>query len=292
MIRSTLLAPITLAAALAVTPLAAQQPVPQSQMTYADIVDLADKSPLVLRAKIRDQATVEPERSPGLAPGHVRLYVEAETTALIAGNVPVGESLRYLVDLPLDAKGKAPKLKKQDVVLFARTVPGRPAEMQLVEADPQFVGPLGGPDGFMLQASSPAVGAGARVDDLPATDYFGNALPASGPLDVGAHQVSIGTSTGDDPGERAGGMRAYPNPARGEVTLAFDQARAGTATVSVVDLLGRRVWTERRTLAAGPAEVRLALGALALPAGAYVLRVDRDGAAPLVQRIAVMGEGR
>ena len=138
MIRSTILAPIMLAAALAATPLAAQEPVAQTQLTYADIVDLADKSPLVLRAKIRDQATVEPERSPGLAPGHVRLYVEAETTALIAGNVPVGESLRYLVDLPLDAKGKAPKLKKQDVVLFARTVPGRPAEIQLVEANAQF----------------------------------------------------------------------------------------------------------------------------------------------------------
>lgn len=138
MIRSTLFAPIALAAALAVTPLAAQEPAPQTQLTYADIVDLADKSPLVLRAKIRDQATVEPERSPGLAPGHVRLYIEAETTALIAGNVPVGESLRYLVDLPLDEKGKAPKLKKQDVVLFARTVPGRPAEIQLVEADAQF----------------------------------------------------------------------------------------------------------------------------------------------------------
>ena len=138
MIRSTLFAPIALAAALAVTPLAAQEPVAQTQMTYADIVDLADKSPLVLRARIRDQATLEPERSPGLAPGHVRLYIEAETTALIAGNVPVGESLRYLVDLPLDEKGKAPKLKKQDVVLFARTVPGRPAEIQLVEADAQF----------------------------------------------------------------------------------------------------------------------------------------------------------
>ncbi|WP_435200121.1 hypothetical protein [Qipengyuania sp. 902] len=138
MIRSTLFTPIALAAALAVTPLAAQEPAPQTQLTYADIVDLADKSPLVLRAKIRDQATVEPERSPGLAPGHVRLYIEAETTALIAGNVPVGESLRYLVDLPLDEKGKAPKLKKQDVVLFARTVPGRPAEIQLVEADAQF----------------------------------------------------------------------------------------------------------------------------------------------------------
>ena len=161
-----------------------------------------------------------------------------------------------------------------------------------IEADPLFVGPFGAPDGFMLQASSPAVGAGVMIDDLPATDYFGNALPASGPLDIGAHQVSLGTAIGDRPGESAGGMRAYPNPARGAVTLAFEQDRAGAATVTVVDMLGREVWAERRALAAGPAEVRLELSALALPAGSYVVRVDRDGAAPLVQRIVVMGGGR
>lgn len=107
-------------------------------LTYADIVDLADGTPLVLRAQIRDQATVEKERSPGLAPGYVRLYVEARTSALIAGNAPVGESLRYLVDVPLTAKGKAPKLKKQDVILFARPVRGRADQIQLVDPQAQF----------------------------------------------------------------------------------------------------------------------------------------------------------
>ena len=107
-------------------------------LTYADIVDLADGTPLVLRAQIRNQATVEPERSPGLAPGFVRLYVEARTSALIAGSAPVGESLRYLVDVPLTAKGKAPKLKKQDVILFARPVRGRADQIQLVDPQAQF----------------------------------------------------------------------------------------------------------------------------------------------------------
>lgn len=131
---------LLLSAALLCAPAAAiaQEPASPPAMTYADIVDLADSAPLVLRAQIRQQATVERERSPGLAPGFVRLYVEARTTALIAGNAPVGEALRYLVDVPLDAKGKAPKLKKQEVILFARPVSGHPDQLQLVDPQAQF----------------------------------------------------------------------------------------------------------------------------------------------------------
>ena len=99
---------------------------PTSGLTYADLVDLAEGTPLVIRAKIKQQAQVSPGRAPGLAPGFARLYIEADTLALLAGNVPIGESLRYLVDVPFDARGKLPKLKKQEVLLFARPVPGRP----------------------------------------------------------------------------------------------------------------------------------------------------------------------
>lgn len=116
----------------------AQDHAEADELSYADIVDLADGAPLVLRAQIRRQATVERERSPGLLPGFVRLYVEARTSALIAGNVPVGESLRYLVDVPLDERGRAPKLKKQEVILFARPVPDRPDQIQLVDPRAQF----------------------------------------------------------------------------------------------------------------------------------------------------------
>ncbi|WP_261388759.1 hypothetical protein [Qipengyuania gaetbuli] len=128
------------AAALAIaiaTPAAAQQAAP-APFTYADLVDLADGTPLVIKAQIRKQATVEPERARGLAPGHARLYIEARTSALISGTVPVGEELRYLVDVPLDAKGKPPKLKKQEVLLFARPVAGRPGEIQLVDSGAQL----------------------------------------------------------------------------------------------------------------------------------------------------------
>lgn len=129
-------AAFALALALA-TPSAAQDTI-APQLTYADLVALSDGSPLVLRAQIRDQAALEPERAPGLAPGHARLYIEARTLSLIAGNVPVGEALRYLVDVPLNAKGKVPKLKKQEVLLFARPVQGRPGEIQLIGSEGQL----------------------------------------------------------------------------------------------------------------------------------------------------------
>ena len=99
--------------------------------TYADLAALADTAPLAVRAKVKTQVTVPADRAPGLAAGHARLYVEAQTLALLSGSGTLPETLRYLVDVPLDAKGKAPKLKKQEVVLFARPVAGRPGELQL-----------------------------------------------------------------------------------------------------------------------------------------------------------------
>lgn len=108
------------------------------QPSYADLATLADGAPLVIRAQVGDTAPVEPARARGVKPGYQRLYVEAKTQALLFGKTPVGESLKYLVDVPLDAKGKAPKLKKQSVILFARPVVGRPGELQLVAPDAQL----------------------------------------------------------------------------------------------------------------------------------------------------------
>lgn len=136
-------AAILAASPLALTGLAAQEQsqaiaAPQ-QASDADLIDLADYADLVVRAKVRRQSALEPERAPGLRPGHMRFYIEAETVNLIAGATPVGEQVRYLVDLPLDARGRKPKLRKQEVILFARPVPGRPGELQLVAPDAQLL---------------------------------------------------------------------------------------------------------------------------------------------------------
>jgi hypothetical protein len=110
-------------------------PSPLPAMTWADLADLSDSAPLVIRAQLRRLTQVEPERARGARAGHGRFYIEAKTEALIAGPVVLGEALRFLADLPLDAKGKPPKLKKVGVILFARPVAGRPGELQLVSPD-------------------------------------------------------------------------------------------------------------------------------------------------------------
>lgn len=107
--------------------------------TYADLADLADGAKLVVKAQIRRQSVLDPAQSPFLRPGWVRLFVEADTQALLSGKSPIGESLRYLVDVPLDANGKVPRLKKQEVLLFALPVPGMPDDLQLVTNEAQVI---------------------------------------------------------------------------------------------------------------------------------------------------------
>ncbi len=108
-------------------------------LTYVDLVDLADSSQIVLLAQVQKIVRVENKRAPGLEPGWGRFYITARTTALLSGESPIGESLAYLADLRLDERGKPPKLKKMQVLLFARSVPGRPGEIQLVARDGQLL---------------------------------------------------------------------------------------------------------------------------------------------------------
>lgn len=108
------------------------------QMSYADFADLADSAELVLKVRIRKLVRVDDERASGLRPGTGRFYVRAETLSLLLGESAIGESVAYLADIPLDGRGKPPLLKKQEVLLFARPVPGRPAELQLVARDAQI----------------------------------------------------------------------------------------------------------------------------------------------------------
>src|SRR5690606_33725930 len=94
-----------------------------SPYSYADLADLAVAAPMAIHARIRKAAALKPEQAPGLAAGHVRFFIEADVVSLIRGSGPLAARISYLVDLPLAANGKAPKLKsKQPVLIFARPV--------------------------------------------------------------------------------------------------------------------------------------------------------------------------
>ena len=137
-VRAALLA--ALAGASLQAPLLHAAPLPPVPLlTYADFADLADAAPSVVRAQVRKVIAVEPARAVGVAPGFARIYVEARTVALLAGPAQTGGALRYLADVPLDSKGKIPKLTKRDVLLFAKSVPSRPGELQLVAPDAQVL---------------------------------------------------------------------------------------------------------------------------------------------------------
>jgi len=107
-------------------------------LSYADLASLADAAEVVLRAQVRKVSRLKPEQAPGLPVGMARILVEAKTTAVLSGPA-MGATVTYLADVPLDAKGKLPKLNKAQVLIFARTVPSRPGELRLVDGGAQVL---------------------------------------------------------------------------------------------------------------------------------------------------------
>lgn len=165
---------------------------PLPALTYADLADLSDTATMVVKAQIRKHIAVEPERSPGLRPGWVRMYVEARTEALLSGSSAIGESLAYLADVPLDAKGKPPKLKNQSVLLFAHAVPGRADQLQLVDVDAQI--PASGANEARVRAVLVEL---ASPDARPALAGVRDALSVEGNLDGESEtQVFLDTEEG------------------------------------------------------------------------------------------------
>ena len=191
--RFSALRAATLAAALTAGTAAAPPPPIAPAVTYADLADLADAADLVVHVLVAKQIALSPERAANVAPGYSRLYIEARTQALLAGKAPLGESVRYLVDVPLDAKGKAPKLKKREFLLFARPVPGRPGELQLTGPTAQL--PY---DETIAARLRPILAELAAADAPPAITGVRDALAVPGTL-VGESetQIFLGTASGD-----------------------------------------------------------------------------------------------
>ena len=130
LLYAALLTPLGVQAAPPVAPAVAA-------LSYADLADLAVPAPVVATATITKAQKLSAEESPGLAPGKVRFYVFAKVDGLLRGASGLPAEVSYLVDLPLDARGKAPKLRNQRVILFASVAGGRPGEIRLTTQDGQ-----------------------------------------------------------------------------------------------------------------------------------------------------------
>ncbi|WP_260598455.1 hypothetical protein [Sphingomonas endolithica] len=104
---------------------------------YADYADLVLAAPVIVDATIRSLTRIKGADALDVAPGHARLYVEADVAALIRGTQPLPPRIGYVLDVTADAHGRLPNLKKARVLLFARPVAGSAAQIQLIRPDAQ-----------------------------------------------------------------------------------------------------------------------------------------------------------
>lgn len=107
-------------------------------LQYADLADLSAVAPIIVLATVKDAIKVKPERAPNAPPGTQRFYIVASTNALIRGQGGIGETIRYVIDLPIDDRGRAPKIKKKSFIIFARRSAGGGDNVQLVAKDAQI----------------------------------------------------------------------------------------------------------------------------------------------------------
>ena len=137
--KTRFLCVLLIAAAAPVIPVSATRlPPPPPVYRYADMADLATKAPVVVDATITDAAKIKPAEAMGLAAGHVRYYLTVTINALVRAPGGLPPEVGYLYDAPLDAAGRAPKLKKMRVIIFARTVANTPDQLQLVTPEAQL----------------------------------------------------------------------------------------------------------------------------------------------------------
>ncbi|MCF8709825.1 hypothetical protein [Rhizorhapis sp. SPR117] len=162
------------------------------QLSYADLADLAADTPLVIDAQIRKAIKVKPERAPDVRQGHQRFYVEARVINLVRGQGGIGRDISYLIDTPLDFRGRAPKLKKRHVLLFAYPVTGKPGSIQLVGPDAQIDWTAENAN-MLRNILSQAVAS----DAPPRITGIGNAFHVAGSIrGEGETQIFLNTETG------------------------------------------------------------------------------------------------
>ncbi|MDB5700488.1 MAG: hypothetical protein JWL66_687 [Sphingomonadales bacterium] len=156
---------------------------------YADMVDLFGNAPIAVRVRITAATRLKEIVRPA---GISRFYIEADVIALIRGPNDVPPHLSYVVDVPLDSRGRVPKLKKTEVLIAALPVPGRPGEIQLASGDAQISWT---PE--MDAKVRAAIASVMAPDAAPVVTGVGSAFHVAGSIPgEGETQVFLTTATG------------------------------------------------------------------------------------------------
>lgn len=109
-----------------------------SKLSYADVADSISVAPIVAIANVTKAKRLKGKLAAGLPEDRARFLVTAKLSALLRGVSGLPERIEYLLDVPLDDKGRAPKIEKRRVVLAGMPVPGKPASIQLASPRAQL----------------------------------------------------------------------------------------------------------------------------------------------------------
>lgn len=117
------------------------QPLPasaQTALSYADLADLALAAPIAAHVRVTRASALGTREAPDVPPGYRRFLIQAEVVALIRGPGGMPRELRYLADIP-EAGGREARPRRRDqFLILAAPVAGRPDEVQLVARDAQL----------------------------------------------------------------------------------------------------------------------------------------------------------
>ena len=109
-------------------------PAPATQsLKYPDLADFALASKLVAHVQIQNAKPLKGALAQGTPAGYQRLLIQAKVIALLKAPDSQAARLEYLIDVPVDSRGRFAKLKKVESLIFARPI--RSGEIQLIAPD-------------------------------------------------------------------------------------------------------------------------------------------------------------
>ncbi|WP_293989337.1 hypothetical protein [Sphingomonas sp.] len=184
------------ALAVAAAPSAAATRPAAPSYRYADVADLAIRAPMVIDGTIRDAVRIKGAEAANVAAGYVRLYVTLDVVALIRGPGAVPPRVGYLYDAKLDSQGDPPKLKKQRVLLFARSVVTASDQIQLVSNGAQLTwSPATEATVRRIAADIATAGAPPAITGITNAFHAAGTLPGEGEtqifLKTSGHPISL-----------------------------------------------------------------------------------------------------
>jgi len=148
-------------------------------VTYADLADRALPPPIAAHIRIARVDRLRTEEAASAPPGHRRFLVDADIIALIRGPAGLPARIRYLVDLPNDARGRPADLRRRsEWLIFASRSTVRPDELRLASPDSQLAfAPETADRVRALLREAAAPGAAPRITGIGRAFHVPGSLP-------------------------------------------------------------------------------------------------------------------